>query len=81
MLKWKKTGRIVNEDGSFATVYEAGRYRVESRKMLIPRANGFGCWQHTSYFLIVDSKEKEFHRLQDAKEAAEKMEAEREKKG
>lgn len=77
MLKWEKTGRTVKSDGSSTTIYNAvgtaAKYRIESRKRQIPHANRPGTWAYTSYFLIVGAQEKEYHRLQDAKESAEKM--------
>ena len=78
MLKWEKTGRSVKGDGSSTTEYQADgkatQYRIESRKRPIPHANRSGSCMYTSYFLIVGGREKEYHRLQDAKDAAEKME-------
>ncbi len=79
MLKWEKMGRNVRTDGSSTTFYQADgkavRYRIESRKRPIPHANRSGSWSYTSYFLIVGAQEKEYHRLQDAKAAAEEMES------
>ena len=78
MLKWEKVGRSVRGDGSSTTTYLAkGKttdYCIESRKRPIPHANRSGNWMYTSYFLIFGTQEKEYHRLQDAKVAAEKME-------
>lgn len=78
MLKWGKTGRTVREDGSSTVTYEAhGKitdYCIESRKRPIKHANRSGSWMYTSYFLIAGVREQEFHRLQDAKRAAEEME-------
>lgn len=72
MLKWEKTGRSVSA-GMTITTYEApdSMYRIESRKKAIRHANGSGVWYHTTYFLIDESgEEKEYWRLQDAKDAA-----------
>lgn len=78
MLKWEKSGRSVRGDGGSTTKYQANgkdtQYCIESRKRPIPHANRSGSWMYTSYFLIVGGQEKEYHRLQDAKVAAEKME-------
>ena len=78
MLKWKKVGRTVRADGSCTITYEAqGKdtvYTLESRKRPIKHANRSGSWMYTSYFLIAGVQEQEFHRLQDAKRAAEEME-------
>ena len=75
MLKWEKLGRTVRSDGGTDTLYAAGKYRIESRKRMIPHASRGGSWAHTTFFLFADGKEREFQRLKDAKEAAEKMEA------
>lgn len=78
MLKWEKAGRTVKSDGTSTTIYnavgKAATYRIESRKQQIPHANRPGTWAYTSYFLIVGDQEQEYHRLQDAKESAEKLE-------
>lgn len=73
-MNWKKWGRVVKGDGSSTTIYHAdeGGLKIESRRRLIPHANGVGYWMHTSYFLIrPDGTEKEYYSLKDAKEAAE----------
>lgn len=78
MLKWKKTGRIVREDGGVSIMYEAvgkvEKYRVESRKRPIERANGSGSWMYTSYILFVGGQKQKFFQLRAAKRAAEEME-------
>lgn len=78
MLKWEKTGRCVKGDGSSTTFYQANgkaeQYCIESRKRPIPHTNRSGSWFYTSYFLIVGAQENEYHRLQDAKAAAEEIE-------
>lgn len=74
-MNWIKTSRSVHGDGSAETRYEAAGtdFVIESRKRPIPHANGIGSWMFTSYHLIFpDGTEKMFHRLMDAKEAAEK---------
>ena len=74
-MNWIKTSRTVHGDGSAETRYEVAgtNYAVESGKRPIKHANGIGHWMHTSYWLIrLDGTEKEFWRLKDAKEAAEK---------
>lgn len=71
-MKWTKTGREVKGNGETTTYYESDKgHRIESRKRAIKHANGSGYWFHTSYFLITEEGEKEFWKLQDAKEAAE----------
>lgn len=76
-MKWIKTGYSVHGDGSSETRYEAAGtdFMIESRKRPIPHANGIGSWMYTSYFLIFPAYggEKEFHRLMDAKAAAENI--------
>lgn len=72
-MNWKKTGRIVKDNGETTTIYEAGDFRIESRKKAIPHANGSGVWYHTTYFLITKDGEKEYWQLRDAKEAAERI--------
>lgn len=73
-LIWKKTGRIVRANGETTTIYEAGQFRIESRKRAIPHANRSGIWYHTTYFLITEAEEKEYWSLRDAKAAAERRE-------
>lgn len=77
-MTWTKTGRTVYGNGESTTAYETtdGRLRIESRKKAIPHANGYGCWMHTSYFLIWNGNEKEFWSLKDAKAYAETLEEE-----
>ena len=78
-MKWIKTGRSIHADGSAETRYETTGtdFMIESRKRPIPHANGIGSWMFTSYHLIFpDGHEKMFHRLMDAKAAAEKAVAE-----
>lgn len=71
-MKWRKTGRAVKKNGETITYYESDQgHQIESRKRAIPHANNVGFWFHTSYFLIDDNGEKEFWKLQDAKDAAE----------
>ena len=78
-MKWIKMGTEVNASGR-TTTYEAvdTGYTIESRMRHIPHANGVGTWDHTTYFLIKNGEElKELYSLKDAKEYAEKLEAER----
>lgn len=75
MIRWVKTGREVNAEGS-TTYYEgAGTpYSVESRKRHIPHANRSGTWDHTSYFVMKDGEEiKERYTLKEAKAFAEEL--------
>ena len=73
MLKWYRTGRTVTSTGESTTVYKSdGGHTIESRKRNMPHAARGGFWQLTTYWLILpDGSEKQFHRLQDAKKAAE----------
>ena len=75
IMKWTKVKRIEFETDESTIFYESDAgHRIESRKRAIPHANRGGSWMHTSYFLILpDGTEKEYHRLQDAKEAAEEV--------
>ena len=71
-MKWEKIGRTVKSNGESTTTYASGDLRIESRKRAIEHSARGGCWMHTSYCLIrPDGTEKEYWRLQDAKEAAE----------
>lgn len=73
-MKWEKIGRTVKGNGESVTYYASENGdRIESRKKAIRHANGSGFWFHTSYFLITKEGEKEFWKLQDAKDAAEKI--------
>ena len=76
-MKWIKTGRTVKASGESTVFYSSddGLYEIESRKRAIPHANGVGSWMHTSYFLIFNGAEKEYHSLADAKAAAERSQA------
>lgn len=75
-MKWEKTGRTVNAEGTTViyTAKEDPRIQIESRKRKIPHANRSGYWEHTSYFVTfkgVDVKER--WSLADAKEYAEEV--------
>lgn len=71
-MKWEKIGRTVKSNGESTTTYASGDFRIESRKRAIEHSGRGGYWMHTSYWLIrPDGTEKEYWRLQDAKEAAE----------
>ncbi len=81
-MLWRAAAREKYEDGSAMVRYEAEgcAYAIESRRRPIRHANGIGSWLYTSYWLIsTDGTEKEFHSLQDAKEAAEKRMKENER--
>lgn len=81
-MVWEKVERTVNSEGTTITyrLQGTGIY-VQSRKRHIPHAAGKiggGTWDHTSYFVLDNGVEvKECWRLQDAKEYAEKLAAER----
>lgn len=71
-MKWEKIGRTVKSNGESTTTYASGDFRIESRKRAIEHSGRGGYWMHTTYWLIrPDGTEKEYWRLQDAKEAAE----------
>ena len=73
-MKWIKTGRTVNEEGT-TVIYtgEGSDLKIESRKRHIPHAGGrTGFWDHTTYWVIKNGQEvKECYSLADAKEYAE----------
>jgi hypothetical protein len=76
MAPWIKAGTTIKANGEKTIQYVSFRNpnAIESRKVVIPHANGrSGVWYHTSYFLIrPDGTEKEYWTLAAAKEAAEK---------
>lgn len=74
-MKWMNMGKEIKASGERTTFYcdKSGRFTIESRKRLVPHANGVGGWMFTSYWLIDNNEgtEKQYYRLADAKEAAE----------
>ena len=78
-VKWKKTGKSINAEGTTITYEGEGTpYFIESRTEHIPHANGIGTWDHTTYHLFNDAgKVKIFNRLADAKGYVEEMSCER----
>ena len=57
-MKWIKTGRNVDAQGSTITYQLEGTpYTVESRTRPIPHANRSGTWNYTSYFVLNDGAE------------------------
>lgn len=71
-MRWKKTGKIVNADGTTITYSNGKGTTIESRKRHIPHANGVGTWDHTTYFVLEDGKEiVQKNTLKDAKEFVE----------
>ena len=74
-LKWEKSGKSMNEEGTTITYQAAGTgITIESRKRHIPHANRGGTWDHTSFFVLVDGKEvKEKWSLKYAKDFAEQL--------
>ena len=75
-IKWTKEGRTVSANGTTIIYRAVGtQYTVQSRKRLIPHANGkSGGWWHTSYFVLRDGRELiEKYSLRDAKEYAENL--------
>ena len=76
-MKWERTGKIVNVEGTTVEYRPVGvrmNVSVESRKRHIPHANKLGTWDHTSYFVLVDGKDvKERWTLKDAKAYAEDL--------
>lgn len=75
MIRWVKTGREVNAEGSTTCYDGVGTpYSIESRKRHIPHANRSGTWDHTSYFVMRDGEEiKERYTLKEAKAYAEEL--------
>lgn len=74
MIEWKKTGKIVSDEGTTITYTSGTSYTIESRKRHIPHANGIGTWDHTTYHIMRDGVEvgKQYS-LSDAKYLAENM--------
>ena len=74
MIEWKKTGKIVSDEGTTITYSSGTAYTIESRKRHIPHANGIGTWDHTTYHILKDGVEvgKQYS-LSDAKYLAENM--------
>ena len=83
IVKWEKVDRIENEEGTTikycteGSIFGSKFILVESRKRHIPHANAKGphdTWDHTSYFVTQNGQDiKEFWRLSEAKEFAEKL--------
>lgn len=74
MRQWKKVAVSIRMDGCRDITYAAPGVscQIESRRRMIPHASGSGSWAYTSFFVIwPDGREKECHRLQDAKRIAE----------
>lgn len=82
-MTWKKTGKIVNSEGTtveYRPTNATMNVSIESRKRHIPHANVVGTWDHTTYFVIVDGKDvKEKYALMDAKAYAEEIIHDRER--
>ncbi len=75
MIKWIRTGKTVNEEGT-TIVYTNSKIDlvIESRKRHVPHASRSGFWDHTTYYVIHPNRtEREFYSLTDAKEFAEKI--------
>ena len=75
MIEWKKTGKIVSDEGTTITYSSGTAYTIESRKRHIPHAGGrSGTWDHTTYHILRDGVEvgKQYS-LSDAKYLAENM--------
>lgn len=78
MMKWDKVGTTIKGNGEKTIRYKAAETEcmIESRREAIPHANRSGVWFRTSYFLMrPDGTEKEYYKLTDAKQAAEKEDA------
>ena len=75
MIRWIKTGREVNAEGTTITYSCKGTdFAIESRKRHIPHANRSGTWDHTSYFVLKNGNELiEKFSLKDAKDFAERV--------
>ncbi len=77
-MKWIKTGRTVNAEGTDIIYEPAGAEKsgitIESRKRHIPHANRGGTWDHTTYHVIQGSNELVTrYSLKDAKEFADAL--------
>lgn len=75
MIEWKKTGKIVSDEGTTITYSSGTAYTIESRKRHIPHAGGrSGTWDHTTYHILRNGVEvgKQYS-LSDAKYLAENM--------
>lgn len=75
MIEWKKTGKIVSDEGTTITYSSGTAYTIESRKRHIPHAGGrSGTWDLTTYHILRDGVEvgKQYS-LSDAKYLAENM--------
>lgn len=74
-LKWEKTGRTEDSQGTTITYSAEGTgLAVQSRKRQIPHANGIGTWTHTSFFVMKSGEDvAEKNSLADAKRYAEKL--------
>ena len=73
-MEWKIIAKRVTDEGTFIRYAADGcDCEVETRKREVPHASWSGTWTYTSYYVInpATGKEKEFHRLSKAKEAAE----------
>ena len=85
MVIWKRAAKKTRPDGRSTITYATGEglgVTIESRKQMIPHADGIGTWPYTSYFVIVDGEDfKELHSLMDAKEYAENIMRERKHEG
>ena len=75
MIEWKKTGKIVSDEGTTITYSSGTAYTIESRKRHIPHAGGrSGTWDHTTYHILRDGVEVgKKYSLSDAKYLAENM--------
>jgi hypothetical protein len=80
-MRWKKMGRQVYEGGESTVYYESesGWYRIESRKRIVPRADGTGVDCYRRYLLFKEEDapirhvaKDEFTSLSAAKMAAER---------
>ena len=73
---WKKVATTKKLNGESTVVWTADGCdcTIESRKRLIPHANRSGGWLYTTYFLKrPDGTEKEYFRMSEAKEEAERV--------
>lgn len=83
MAEWKKIKTVLYDNGERDITYAAERLHVwvQSRRRHIPHANGTGYWDSTLYVLInpetgeqFPGLRREYIRLRDAQEAAERLE-------
>lgn len=75
MATWTKTNKEDLGNGEYNitwTIPGTERWKIISKRRLIPHANGEGAWLHTSYWVrYPDGSEEEFYLMVRAKMAVE----------